>query len=87
MVPGAVPGTILFGNRIERLRRRGSTGAKSLSGSPYNPVAAALGNVLTNAIATGEALHRTQHRAHPAGLQSRSDSSQAVCTENPVRVY
>src|SRR3982075_1781035 len=29
--------------------------------------------------ATGEALHRTQHRAHPAGIQSRSDRSQAVC--------
>ena len=33
----------------------------------------------TKRVGAGEALHRTQHRAHPAGIQSRSDRSQAVC--------
>ena len=30
-------------------------------------------------VAAGEALHRAQHRTHPAGLQSRPDRGQAVC--------
>ena len=31
----------------------------------------------TKPVGAGEALHRTQHRAHPAGVQSRSDRSRS----------
>ena len=38
----------------------------------------------TKRAATGEAVHRTQHRAHPASIQSRSDRSQAVSAEQKL---
>ena len=58
----------------DRARRR-----RLIPAHRRSPVAVPVLLRQTKRVAAREALYRAQHRAHPAGLQSRSDRGQAVC--------